>query len=98
VRVNANEKKRKHSIHRHYQLPRSASLLTNSSQSHSEFLNFNLQLRPYPHRQSITIIPLNGRCISPGGAPTHRRWHFNLPACKGTCSCGKMPLANRRYR
>jgi hypothetical protein len=40
-------------------------------------LNFNLHLRPYPHRQSITIIPLNGTCISPDGAPTHRRWHFN---------------------
>jgi hypothetical protein len=39
--------------------------------------NKNKHAASWPPALALSDISLNGTCILPGGAPTHRRWHFN---------------------
>jgi hypothetical protein len=39
--------------------------------------NKNKHAASWPPALGLSNISLNGTCILPGGAPTHRRWHFN---------------------
>jgi hypothetical protein len=40
--------------------------------------NKNKHAVSWPPARALSNKTLKGPCILPGGAPTHRRWHFNI--------------------
>jgi hypothetical protein len=51
-----------------------------------EEYNKNKHAACWPPAPALSNKTLKDPCILPGGAPTHRRWHFNSYVCSKKCS------------